>query len=137
MLCKIMQNVMQKVVLLPDSASDPTASDSPWQAPSLRMCFVSIVQPGGGRAAFSSSDSGRDIGKGVTNKLKLESKNLCFSQVNGCDLDSARLKMRADRAAGTEKSAVQVSMCAGTCRPQSRFSHASIFGHCRALKNGG
>ena len=31
--------------------------------------------------------------------------------MNGCDLDSARLKMRADRAAGTEKSAVQVSMC--------------------------
>ena len=36
--------------------------------------------------------------------------------------------MRADRAAGTEKSAVQVSTCAGTCRPQSRFSHASIVG---------
>ena len=36
--------------------------------------------------------------------------------------------MRADRDAGTEKSAVQVSTCAGTCRPQSRFSHASIVG---------
>ena len=51
---------------------------------------------------------------------------MCF--VNGCDLDSARFKMRADRAAGTEKSAVQVSMCAGTCLHQSRFSHASIVG---------
>ena len=56
--------------------------------------------------------------------------------MNGCNLDSARLKMRADRAAGTEKSVVQVSMCAGTCRPQSRFSHASILGDCRAPKNG-
>ena len=45
--------------------------------------------------------------------------------------------MRADQAAGTEKSAVQVSMCAGTCRPQSLLSHASIIGHCRAPKTGG
>ena len=36
--------------------------------------------------------------------------------------------MRADRAAGTEMSAVQVSMCTGTYRPQSRFSHASVIG---------
>ncbi len=70
-------------------------------------------------------------------KLKLESKNqnnLCFSQVNRCDLDSARLKMRANLVAGTEKSAVQVSMCAGACRPQSRLSHASIVDECRAPK---
>ena len=40
--------------------------------------------------------------------------------------------MRADRAAGTEKSAVQGSMCTGTCRPQSRFSPSSILGHFRA-----
>ena len=52
--------------------------------------------------------------------------------MNGCDLDSARLKMRAGRAVGTEKSAVRLSTCAGTCRPQSRFSHASILGHFRA-----
>ena len=117
-----------------DSASVPSASGLPWQAPSLRMCFVSIVKQGGGGAASSSSDSGRSIGKGVTSKLKLESKNennLCLSQVNGCDLDSTRLKMRADRAAGTEKSAVRLSTCAGTCRPQSRFSPSTILGHFR------
>ena len=51
--------------------------------------------------------------------------------MNGCDLDSARLKMRADRAAGTEKSAVRLSTCAGTCRPQSRFSPICILGHFR------
>ena len=60
---------------------------------------------------------------------------MCFSQVNGCDLDSAWLKMRAGRAAGTEMSAVRLSTCAGTCRPQSRFSHASILGHFRAPKS--
>ena len=51
--------------------------------------------------------------------------------MNGCNLDSARLKfkMRAGRAAGTENSAVRVSMCAGTCRPQSRFSPSSVLGH--------
>ena len=45
--------------------------------------------------------------------------------------------MRADRAAGTEKSAVQVSMCTGTCQPQSRFSHASIIGINSAPKRSG
>ena len=43
----------------------------------------------------------------------------------------------ADRAAGTDKSAVHVSMCAGTCLPQSRFSNTSIIGDCRAPKTGG
>ncbi len=38
---------------------------------------------------------------------------------------------------GTEKSALQVNMCAGTCQPQSRFSHTSIIGDCRAPKRGG
>ncbi len=59
---------------------------------------------------------------------------MCFSQVNGCNLQSGSFKMRADRAAGTEKCAVQVSMCAGTWRPQSRFSPA-LSEHCRALWN--
>ncbi len=45
--------------------------------------------------------------------------------------------MRADRAGGTEKNSVQVSMCAGTCRPQSRLSHASIVDDCRAPKTRG
>ena len=57
--------------------------------------------------------------------------------MNGCELDWARLKMWADQAAGTEKCAVQVSTCTGTCLPQSRFSHASIIGDCRAPKIGG
>ena len=57
--------------------------------------------------------------------------------MNGGDLDSARLKMRADRAAGTEKRTVQVSMCAGTCRLQSRFSHVSIIGINSAPKSSG
>ena len=30
-----------------------------------------------------------------------------------------------------------MSMCAGTCRPQSSLSHARIIGHCRAQKTGG
>jgi hypothetical protein len=45
--------------------------------------------------------------------------------------------MRADRVGGTEKSAVQVSMCAGTCRPQSRLSHARIVDDNRAPKKRG
>ena len=52
------------------------------------------------------------------------------------DYNNLEKNVRADRAAGTEKSAVQVSMCLGTCLPQSRLSHASIIGHCRALKTG-
>ena len=96
-----------------------------------------VEQRGGGRAALICSGSGQDISNRLwqQTKTRIEESNLCF--VNGCDLDSARLKMRADRAAGTEKSAVPVSTCAGTCRPRSRFSHASIVGHCRAPKNGG
>ena len=53
--------------------------------------------------------------------------------MNGCNLQSGRFKMRADRAAGSEKSAVRVSMCAGTWLRQSRFSSAHSECNCRAL----
>ncbi len=60
--------------------------------------------------------------------------------MNGCYLrfDSARLRILAtgNRAAGTEKSAVQVSMCAGMCQPQSYLSHSSIVGDRWAQKKG-
>ena len=123
-----------------ESASVPSASGSPWPAPSLQMALVGVVKLSCRGAASSSSSDLQDIGNRLTSKSKLEWKNqnnLCFSQVNRCDLDSARLKMRADRVAGTEKSAVQVSICTGTCRPQSRLSHASVIGDCRAPKTGG
>ncbi len=51
----------------------------------------------------------------------------------GCNLQSGRCGMRADRAAGTEKSAVRLSMCAGTWLFQSRFSSAHSERNCRAL----
>ncbi len=58
---------------------------------------------------------------------------MCFSQVNGCNLQSGRFKMQADRAAGTEKSAVLVSMWAGSVR----HSRNAIVEHCRAPKKRG
>ena len=120
-----------------DAVSILSASDSAWPAPPLLSSCGGRGRTGDGGATSISSDAGQDIGNRCDSKLKLESKNQICVFLNGCNLDSARLKMLADRAAGTEKSAVRVSMCAGTCLPQSRFSHASIVGHCRAPKNGG
>ncbi len=40
--------------------------------------------------------------------------------------------MWANWADGTEQSAVQVNMCAGTCKLQSHLSHARIVDDCRA-----
>jgi hypothetical protein len=43
--------------------------------------------------------------------------------------------MRADLPAGTEKSAVRLSMCAGTLLFQSRFCSAHSERNCRALQS--
>ena len=102
-----------------DSVSILSASDSAWAAPSLQMAFVCIEMPGCGGSASSSSSDRQDIGNRLTSQLNLDRriKRICVSviylfrhaprgepsssprQVNRCDLDSARLKMRADRAA--------------------------------------
>ena len=104
-----------------DLVSILSASDSEWAAPSesLRMAFVGKEKPGSGGAASSSSSDRQDIGNRLTSQLNLDRriKRICVSviylfrhaprgepsssprQVNRCDLDSARLKMRADRAA--------------------------------------
>ena len=86
-------------------------------------------------AASTSSWFWRGIGKGVTHDIETwieELKQSVTSQVNRCNLHSGRFKVRAGRAAWTEKGAVRVSMCARTWLPQSCVSPKLVLGHYRA-----